>query len=105
MYNLVLHSDERTSAGLVIEALTELPLRVTLCAIVWESRSSGDIRRMRCSHGAVGNIVRITTIIYETGPITLCEVAIYELDGRIALPRSPAVILHPEKGSTSNKLQ
>jgi len=89
---------------LVIEALTELPLRVTLCAIVWESRTSDDTRHFRCNHGAVGNIVRISTIKYETGPLTLCEVAIYPLNGRIALPSCP-VILHPEIRLTSNKLQ
>ena len=84
--HFVLRAEQQQSITMLIEAITEVPLRSTICAIFWKTKTKLTKRRFHCRPGAVGSIVRFTEGEHVRSPMTLCEVEIYAINSKTALP-------------------
>lgn len=91
MHSCALSLDSRKVYGIVIEAVTEAPLRVTKCATVNASVATTGTQRIPCRPGAVGSVIRLTHVQYDNRPyyvdfhLTLCEVEVYAINGKTSL--------------------
>jgi len=92
MHSCALSLGSSKGYGIVIEAVTEAPLRVTECATVNVSKATTGTQRVPCRPGAVGSIIRMTHVQYDNRPsyvdfhLSLCEVEVYAINGKTALP-------------------
>ena len=91
MHSCALSLGSRKVYGIVIEAVTEAPLRVTKCATMNASVATPGTQRVPCRLGAVGSIIRLTHVQYDNIPsyvdfhLSLCEVEVYAINGKTAL--------------------
>ena len=106
--NFVLRADEQYFITMVIEAITEVPLRSTICAMLWMTSKKPTTRRFHCRPGAVGSIVRFTEGEHVCYPMTLCEVEVYATNGKTALhcdTRRPHLTPCPQYSCTRTRIE
>lgn len=76
--NVVLLSGYRFH-NVVIEAL--VGTTVSICEFIGAAMKDGEIRLIPCLHGAFGSILRLRKYDTTVGPMHLCEVEVYGIDG------------------------
>jgi len=70
--------------NIAIEAITKIPRRITRCAYVKVPVDTTGPKRYPCQPRTVGSIVRITQE-HVNIHLTLCEVEVYAINGKIIL--------------------
>ena len=78
---LIVQLGGKKKGSIVIEAITEAPLRITECATFNGATADVQVsRRFPCKRETVGSIVRIRQGKQEK--FTLCEVEVYGINGK-----------------------